>query len=64
MKKISYWDDFYTSGRIEDYLAFRAVNTDNETKNSMADKQIRTGDDPNAGFCNGNGNDHKDDSFW
>ncbi|MBO5293263.1 MAG: hypothetical protein J6B10_08810 [Lachnospiraceae bacterium] len=57
MKKISYWDQFMVSGRVEDYLKFKSA------KEEATAADVREEGDPNAGFCCGNGDGAKGDAY-
>ncbi len=62
MKIINYWDDFYKTGSIKDYLLFRSSNQDTNLQ-KMEDNSNVTGDNPYAGFSNHNGNSDEDSTY-
>ncbi len=62
MKIINYWDDFYKTGSIEDYLLFRSSDQDIEIR-KMEDNSNLTGDSPYAEFSNHNGDSNEDSAY-
>jgi hypothetical protein len=54
MKEISYWDQFISSGKIEDYLKFKE-----QTRNESSSK----GEAVSAGFYHRNGNDYQGSAY-
>lgn len=54
MKEISYWDQFISSGKIEDYLKF---------KEQTADENSSKGETASAGFYQRNGNDYQGSAY-
>lgn len=57
MKTLNYWDEFMNSGKIEDYLSFKAPNHD-RTTDEKTSKEAGY-----AGFFDSNGNSNKDDPY-
>lgn len=62
MKIINYWDDFYKTGSIEDYLLFRSSDQDTDIQ-KMEDNSNLTGDNPYAGLSNHNGNSNENSTY-
>ena len=62
MKITNYWDDFYKTGMIEDYLLFRSSNQDTFVQ-KMEENSNVTGDNPYARFSNHNGNSNEDSAY-
>ena len=54
MKEISYWNQFVSSGKIEDYLKFKE-----QTRNESSSK----GEAVSAGFYHRNGNDYQGSAY-
>ena len=54
MKEISYWDQFISSGKVEDYLKFKE-----QTKSESSSK----GEAVSAGFYHRNGNDYQGSAY-
>lgn len=54
MKEISYWDQFMSSGKVEDYLKFKE-----QTKDSSSSK----GESVSAGFYNRNRDDYQGSAY-
>ncbi len=60
MKEQNYWQQFISTGRIEDYLSFKDASKDktasvNGTANVSGSSRI-IGDNPHAGVCEVNRN--------
>ena len=54
MKEISYWDQFISSGKVEDYLKFKE-----QTKSESSSK----GEAVSAGFYNRNRDDYQGSAY-
>lgn len=45
MKEINYWEQFMTTGKIEDFLAYKnAVRQEEERGNEQSEEQFHAGD--------------------
>lgn len=62
MKLINYWDDFYKTGSIKDYLQFRSFYEDADLQ-KKEDESNMTGDNPYARISNHNGNSSEDSAY-
>lgn len=61
MKAESYWQQFLSSGKIEDYLSYSRVNKQDYAVGRNREKQ--EGENPYAGSSYGDGNDLKSDAY-
>lgn len=62
MKEQNYWNQFLSTGNIDDYLNFK--NKEFEEKNSECGKNIAdVGDNPYAGICEIDRNGVKDGAY-
>lgn len=59
MKKSNYWQQFLSTGKIEDYLVYHQIESDNQQKKSTGS----TGVDSYAGVCERDRNDFKDGAY-
>mgnify|MGYP003294799791 CR=1 FL=1 len=54
MKEISYWDQFYSSGKVEDYLKFKEQSNRNTSSE---------GETLSAGFSSRNRDDYQGSAY-
>ena len=60
MKEQNYWQQFISTGRIDDYLSFKNVSKDKTASihdsENVSDRGRIIGDNPHAGVCEFNRN--------
>ena len=57
MKEINYWEQFMTTGKIEDFLAYR--NAVRDTQYGDKERKEESGEHSHAGVYRDNGNGFK-----
>lgn len=62
MQTANYWEQFESTGRVEDYLCYRDSAADNTAEYSQQ-KQTQTGESPHAGIYKCNRNSTETDAY-
>lgn len=62
MQTANYWQQFESTGRVEDYLSYRGRSAE-DLRKLPEHKQTQTGESPHAGIYKCNGNRTETDAF-
>ncbi|WP_342756224.1 hypothetical protein [Kineothrix sedimenti] len=67
MKERNYWQQFFNTGKIEDYLSFKNAQEETTASGSsegyVPDGSATIGDNPYAGICETNRNGFEDSAY-